>query len=355
LTCDMCGLRAEYPSDHRHPEHDIGGVPMNIWTPTYDLPDRLKPDESNGAARFRDYIPFEISDTVLDDEGDTPLEEVCENVYLKDESTNPTKSFKDRGMVVMVSDAIFSGKRKIAIPSTGNAAISLGYYAERAGLEPISFIPKGTSARKMAAIKEHSDIICDDGLVTSYEHFFDFCRAEPSVYNGFPVTNIPYNQGLKTIAYEIFLQMGRIPEFVVVPVGSGGNIVAQYTGFNDLIQMGVTDRMPRLISVQVSGADPVNVGFVRRQFNEVVLLDRYTESKAEAIASDTCFNYFKIMRALDETLGEAISITDQEIDDIEAYDSFEYSSRSVFAALRHLKQSGGNREIVLIGTAGEKN
>jgi len=146
-----------------------------------------------------------------------------------------------------------------------------------------------------------------------------------------------------------------VPEVVIAPVGSGGNIVAQHMGFNDLVQMGITDRMPSFVSVQIAGADPVNIGYRRRQFDEAVLLEEPAESKAEAIASDTCFNYFKIMRILRETSGEAVSVTDGEIDNLNGFDHMEYSSKSAVAALPHLERcSGKSGDIVLIGTAASK-
>ena len=359
LLCDICGFKGRNPAEHEHRKLEMGGVPMNIWTLVYLLPNSLKLDTNcKGIARYKEYIPFEIREEVVDEECHTPLIRLQEGLFLKDESQNPTQSFKDRGMVMLVSDALEAGKKKIAIPSTGNAAISLSYYADKAGLKSLVFIPEDTPLLKKEQIEKHSTVIYDKDLVGSYEHFFDFCKSDDSVYNGFPVTNLPYSQGIKTIAYEIFLQMGGVPDWVIVPVGSGGNIVAQYQGFKDLEDMGLTDKMPRFATVQIRGADPITLGYRTKQYNDIVLIENPVKSKAEAIASDTCFNYFKIMNILDKTKGIVLSVTDDEI--MKTYDQdlpdIEFSSRSVYAALNKLKYNQKNKEdIVLIATARKRD
>ncbi|OIO63994.1 hypothetical protein COY26_02635 [Candidatus Woesearchaeota archaeon CG_4_10_14_0_2_um_filter_33_10] len=353
LSCDICGFKGKNPTEHQHKELEIGGVPMNIWTLVYSLPKSLKlNDYCKGIARYKEYIPFEIRENVVDEECNTPMIKLKENIFLKDESQNPTHSFKDRGIVMLVSDALKAGKKKIAIPSTGNAAISLGYYANKAGLESIVFIPEDTALSKKEQIKKRSTIIYDKDLVKSYEHFFDFCRTDDSVYNGFPVTNLPYAQGIKTISYEIFLQMGDVPEWIIIPVGSGGNVVAQYNGFKDLINMGLTDKIPRFATVQIKGADPITLGYQTKQYDDIILIEDSIKSKAEAIASDTCFNYFKIMSILNETRGIAISVTDKDIEENQHARWLEFSSQSIFPALDMLINNTNKKDtIVLVGTA----
>ncbi|MBW2996181.1 pyridoxal-phosphate dependent enzyme [Candidatus Woesearchaeota archaeon] len=357
LSCDVCSFRANNPNEHKHPELSIGGVPMNIWTPSYTLPQSLTSDEK-GIKRFKNCIPFDIVDKITDEEGSTPLLKLREGIYLKDEGKNPTQSFKDRGMVMLVSDALSSGKNRIAIPSTGNAAISLGYYASKAGLESIVFVPEDTPTPKKEKLEKQSEVIYDQDLIRSYEHFFEFCGSDDSVYNGFPVTNLPYSQGLKTIAYEIFLQMQDIPDLVVIPVGSGGNIVAQYYGFNDLVDMGLTDKMPKFVTVQIQGADPITQGYTIENRMDIVVIENPIESKAEAIASDTCFNFFKIMDILSKTKGVAVSVTDQQIEATHEQElpDLEFSSRSVYASLEELGNIKKEDDIiVLIATADNKN
>ncbi|MFH0798119.1 MAG: pyridoxal-phosphate dependent enzyme, partial [Candidatus Woesearchaeota archaeon] len=255
----------------------------------------------------------------------------------------------------LVSEALSLGYKIVVIPSTGNAAISLGYFGNKAGIETLVFLPENTPPAKTSQITKNSKVIFDSNLVESYEHCFEFCNRHEDVYNGFPANNIPYMQGLKTISYEIFLQLGEVPDWIVTPVGSGGNIVAQYIGFKDLNDLGLTNKMPRFVAVQVSGADPITVGFQEKQLEKIVVLENLRESKAEAIASDTCLNHFKIMNIIKETGGTAISVTESEIDAC-LERRFEYSSCSIFPAIKKLrhKQEGKLGKVVLVATAANR-
>ncbi|KUK84272.1 MAG: Pyridoxal-5'-phosphate-dependent enzyme, beta subunit [Microgenomates bacterium 39_6] len=352
LVCDICGKKYKYPeglTDHSHPEFDIGGVPVNIWTLEYDL--KFKGDLS-------DLAPFGYGSKQYD-VGNTPLNRTyfmgarSFNVYIKDESVNPTGSFKDRGFPFLLYDAKKSLKLKVAIPSTGNAAISLVYFSRFYQIEPIVFIPETTEKSKKRLLKEKAEVIEDKDLVRSYEHFINYCRRNPSIYNGLPVSNLSYLQGIKSISFEIFKQLGRAPDWVIIPCGSGANIVGQYEGFRNLFEIGLIKKIPRLVPVQILGADPITVGFTKKNFSKVMVLKNPTFSRAKAIASDTCFNYFKIMKILRATNSLPVSVTDLEIEKYaKIYPGYEFSSLSVFAALEKIKTKiDKNETVVLVVTA----
>ena len=366
IICDHCNVEYPYPFGltlHSHDELEIDGVPMNIWSPTYYLPsdNHLIISNESGVLRFSKYLP-EFSQIISSNEGNTPLIEIVDNIidaqiFLKDESTNPTNSFKDRGMPLLIADVVASGKTRVAIPSTGNAAISLVHYAQLAGIKTTVFIPNNTPNSKKNRLGK-SQIIEDVDLIESFEHFFRVCKADSSIYNGFPVTSIPYMMGVRTIAFEIYEQMkNTIPDWIIIPAGIGGNIVSQYMGFCDLKKMGLTNKIPRFVSVQVEGADPITVGY-NTHSNKVVVLDNPVDSKAEAIASDTSFNYYKIMNILGATNGIAVSVTDMEMENAKNkpfMSNLEFSSTSVYVALHKLKHYiTPNQTVVMIGTAGEK-
>ncbi len=364
LYCDVCENLHSYPKgleNHRHSELEIGEVPMNIWTPLYDLPKEhsLQIDKnSRGVSKFSRYLPSDV-EPVTSSECMTTTQaiECCgREVLIKNEGQNPTGSFKDRGMALLVGRSVYEDKNMVAIPSTGNAALSLSYYSRIAGIKPILFVPKDIPKGKIPDEKMNDVIICDD-LVDSYEKFFEFCRNNPKVYNGFPASDIFYLQGLKTLAYEVYLDMGNtVPDWIFLPCGSGGNIVSQYQGFKDLVDMGFSKKIPRFVSVQIEGADPITVGHLKGSSNAVVLKDP-VKSKAGAIASDTCFNYGKIMRILKATEGKAISVTDAEIEKSGTLsDYYEFSSRSVFAAFNKLKNDiKPDERVLLVGTARKRN
>lgn len=363
LTCDVCSDQFTYPPpqvEHRHPELEIGGVPINFWVVNYLLNSSnvVSDPKAEGILKFREMLPLEDVEILSQGEGNTPLRKLEHissgiNVFLKDESTNPTGSFKDRGMPLLIAEAKSLGITKAAIPSTGNAGISFVSYANLAGLEPIVFLPEDTPKDKIEMMREKATLIFDRDLVESYEHFIDYCRKNSDTYNGFPATNVAYIQGLKTAAYEIYMQLnGHAPDWLVLPCGSGGNTVGYYQGFQDLISMGLIDKQPRFVPVQIAGADPITFGFDNNVRDRVPIIAEPTDSRAEAIASDTCFNYFNIVDILDKTKGKAVSVTDEEIERVEGFDEFEFSSLSVLPAFGIIQSDVKQDEtVVLVGTA----
>jgi len=363
LNCNVCSQSFNYPltqPEHRHQDLEIGGVPINFWQAVYQLSvaDLIVDNGVEGILRFRHMLPLEGAEIVSQGEGNTPLRKLDilstgADILLKDESLNPTGSFKDRGMPFLIAEAKLLNKKKAAIPSTGNAGISFVTYANLANIEPVVFLPQDTPQAKIDMMKNNATLVFDRDLIQSYEHFFSFCRQAPDTYNGFPATNTAYIQGLKTAAYEIYMQLNcHSPDWVIIPCGSGGNIVSYFQGFQDLQRMGLIDKQPRFVPVQIEGADPITYGFEHQIRDRVPVLSNPVFSRAEAIASDTCFNYFKIQDILRATNGLAISVTDEQIDQDRSFDGLEFSSRSIFPALAKIQNLIKQGEtVVLIGTA----
>jgi threonine synthase len=363
LQCNVCSQSFKYPltqPEHRHPDLEIGGVPINFWQAVYllNMANLTQDANARGILKFRRMLPFEKAEIVSQDEGNTPLRRIDalstnSQVFLKDESENPTGSFKDRGMPLLFAEAKLLNKEKAAIPSTGNAGISFVSYAQLAGIEPVVFLPSSAPREKIETMRQKATLVFDKDLIQSYEHFFDFCRHNEDAYNGFPATNTAYIQGLKTAAYEIYMQLnGNVPDWLILPCGSGGNIVGYFQGFQDLQRMGLIEKMPRFVSVQIAGADPITYGFERQIIDKTPILSNPVSSRAEAIASDTCFNYLKIQDILRVTSGLATSVTDEQIDRVNGFDGLEFSSRSVFPALVMIQGKIKQGEtVVLVGTA----
>lgn len=365
LICDVCKKKFPFKKTtfphHLHPELDIDGTPINFWSPICDFSDL----EKKQSKVFLEYIPNYLNNLKFFGEGNTKLyknEKLSEKykceVLIKDESSNPTGSFKDRGFPFLIADALQQGKKKIAIPSTGNAAISLCYYSRKNKLTPLIFIPETTSNNKKKIISQEAETIFDKDIIQSWNHFFSYCRENKNIYNGFTVTNIPYQQGLKSIMYEIFWQLGnKIPDWIVIPCGSGGNLVSQYQACMDLYSLNLIKKFPKFVSVQIEGGDPLTIGYNKKQYKKAVVIDNIKMSKAEGIVSDTCFNYLKIMNILKQSKGMAVSVSDEEIDlfDNKENKKFEYTSLSVLAALDKLKPFlRQEKKIVLILTAKRK-
>jgi len=216
VFCDICKKEFDYPcalTKHFHPGLEIDGVPINFWSPICKFNNETKKGltldfKKIGITKFFDYLPNNLINIKSLGEGNTPLVRCDElssklgfNILLKDESFNPTASFKDRGMPLLLAEAKMSGKKKVGIPSTGNAAISLSAYAKEYGIEPIVFIPRTISTEKDMTIKKLADVVYDQNIIESWNHFFRFCNEHMETYNGFPTNNIPYQQGIKTITY----------------------------------------------------------------------------------------------------------------------------------------------------------
>lgn len=195
--------------------------------------------------RYRDILPLAADCKVISlCEGDTPLIE-CQNIqkakqrniklYLKFEGSNPTGSFKDRGMTVAVTHAVSQGSQAIICASTGNTSASAAAYAACAGIKAFVLIPDGKIAMgKLAQAMMHGATI-----IQIRGNFDDGMRLVKEVAKEAPVNIVnsinPYRlQGQKTAAYEIVEALGNAPDFHCIPVGNAGNISAHWTGYAEL-------------------------------------------------------------------------------------------------------------------------
>lgn len=232
------------------------------------------------------------------------------NIYIKDDGRNPTASLKDRASAVGVAKAIEAGAKNICAASTGNAASSLAGAAAAAGLKTVIFVPKRAPKAKVAQLLVYGakTVIVDD----SYDRAFEL-SIDVSKEFGFYNRNCAYNpylvEGKKTVAYEMWEQLGfNLPDKVYVSIGDGCITSSIYKGFYDLKQLGLTSSIPQIIGVQASGCNPVEVAMKTGKF---VAQDGNTI--ADSIAVGIPRNRLKAMRALKESKGECISVTDEAI------------------------------------------
>ena len=194
--------------------------------------------------KFQDRLPVDADKRIVElGEGDTPLVRL-ENVtrdlpgeielYAKYEGTNPTGSFKDRGMTVAVTHAVQSGAEAIICASTGNTSASAAAYAARAGITAFVLIPDGKIAMgKLAQAMMHGAVV-----IQIRGNFDDGLRLVQEVAKEAPVEIVnsinPYRlQGQKTIAFEVVEALGRAPDYHCLPVGNAGNITAHWIGYSE--------------------------------------------------------------------------------------------------------------------------
>jgi threonine synthase len=282
--------------------------------------------DRSGVWRFREFLPFaEDVEVVSLGEGNTPLYEAprsadycrLSHLKLKHQGCNPTGSFKDTGMTVAVTQARKLGARFVACASTGNTAASLAAYAARAELPCAIIVPGGqVSHAKLAQALDYG------AKVLEVEGNFDSCMnvirelcEDGAVYL---VNSInPFRiEGQKTVAFELAEQLEwRVPDHLVLPGGNLGNSSAFGKGFRELLRSGLIDRLPKITVVQAAGAAPF-ARFYRE--HDAFVKEEHPQTLASAIKIGAPVSWPKAWRAVQETGGSVITVTEQEIADAKA-------------------------------------
>jgi threonine synthase len=267
--------------------------------------------------RYADFLPLTSATPRINlGEGNTPLVRSnhigpslgIDQLYFKLEMTNPTGSFKDRGMVVAVAKAIEQGARAVLCASTGNTSASAAAYAAHCGLAAYVFLPKGGAASgKLAqSVAYGAQVVAIQGT------FDDALRLAREFTSKHPVAlvnsvNAYRIQGQKTAAFEIVDALGDAPDHLFIPVGNAGNITAYWAGFKEYAQSQNASRLPRMLGFQAAGAAPI-------------VLDHVVEDPqtiASAIRIGNPASWRQAIAARDESGGAIDSVTDDEI--MEAY------------------------------------
>jgi threonine synthase len=234
-----------------------------------------------------------------------------ENLYVKDDGLNPTASLKDRASAVAVTRARKAGIGTVACSSTGNAASSLAGNAAALGLRSFIFVPERAPLGKLTQLLIFGATVIS--VRGNYEDAFKLSAGaieKYGWYNRNAAINPYLSEGKKTVSFEIAEQLGfKVPDYVAVSVGDGCTIAGLWKGFKDLFAVGFTDRLPRLISVQAAGCCPVN-----RAFESGAPLERMEENTiADSIAVGVPRNGEKALRAIRESSGLAVNVSDAEI------------------------------------------
>jgi len=288
LKCSRCGRRlllSEKPLTC--PSKDLGRLDI-----VYDyeaIAESINRDilsqRSFNMWRYMEFLPVPSRDYIVSlGEGGTPLLKArrlgeklgLRNLYLKDETRNPTGSFKDRAMSVSVSMAVYFGFKKAVIASSGNAAASLAAYGAKAGIEVYAFVPDFAGYGKIAQLLYYGAKVfkvrwseAEDPTVKMMRILYEEHGFYPSP--SFGVFN-PYQvEGPKTISMEIVEQLKwMVPDQVFVPTGAASLLTGVFNGFRDFNMVGWINRYPKLVAVQPEGnhpfvrawrerADPMNI------------------------------------------------------------------------------------------------
>lgn len=263
------------------------------------------------------FMPVkDLSKCITMGEGATPLLEnkrlsKTGRVLIKYEATNPTGSFKDRGSSLEITKALEFKKHRVAVASTGNMGASMAAYAAFAGLECKVFIPDITGKEKIAQIKAHGAGI----IAVKGDYAAAIKQAEEYVLfhsDSFLTGDYPWrSEGTKTVGFEIADQLyWHVPDYVVVPVGNGTLIYSIYEAFRELSLVGITDKIPRIMGVQVENCAPV-VNAWEKGLSEIIPVPD-PDTIATAIACGDPIDGLAALRAIRDSGGFAVRVSDEE-------------------------------------------
>lgn len=232
-------------------------------------------------------------------------------LWIKDDGLNPTASLKDRASSMAVAKAWEAGARIIACSSTGNAASSLAGNAAAAGLKTFIFVPSRAPKGKVAQLMTFgANVISVQG---SYEDTFELSKAAIDRwgwYNRNAAINPYLSEGKKTVSLEIAEQLGwQVPDYLAISVGDGCTIAGVWKGLKDLYAIGLTDKLPRLISVQAEGCCPIN----RAIADNAPWQPMEENTLADSIAVGVPRNAEKALMAIRESNGIVVNVSDEEI------------------------------------------
>lgn len=297
-VCPSCGGNLDITNDHdtileqiRQAPFDTPRIPLHIGqTPLY------------AAARMGQSIGLR-------------------NLYLKDDTLNPSASSKDRASAMAVLRALDMGANTVAVASTGNAGSSLACVAAAAGIKAVVFVPESAPVAKLTqALSFGASVLAVRG---SYDDAFDLCLAASEEFGWFNrSTGInPFTrEGKKFCAWEIWASLdGRVPDRVVVPTGDGNLLSAMWKGWCELQAVGLIDRLPKIDCAQSSGSDAIcrTVATVRSgppvDWSTVRLEAVNAHTVADSISVDLPRDGLAAVRAIVESGGLAVTVPDAAI------------------------------------------
>lgn len=305
-TCETCGkspLVSVYDLPQGPPELTIDTTERSMW-------------------RYFDLLPvFHRENIVTLGEGWTPMLRLdrtantlgVKGLLLKDESFNPTGSFKARGLSMAISKALELGIRDCIVPTAGNAGGAMAAYCARAGMRATVVMPKHTPAAfKKECRYLGATVVEVEGLISDCARVVGEMNADGRYFD-LSTMKEPYRlEGKKTMGYEIAEQLGwRFPDVILYPTGGGTGLIGMWKAFNEMLQMGwVSGTLPRLIAVQTDNCKPVLETFL---YGEAVT--RAKPTLANGLAVPAPFAQKLIQRSIRETYGTVVTVSEEAIID----------------------------------------
>jgi threonine synthase len=309
FVCPLCGgnldITYDYTAIRKEIEQDFNFAPF--------LP----------VSRLDAPFPLQVGGTPLIEAHRLGASAGLQNFYLKDDTRNPSASTKDRASAIALRRAADIGAKVVAVASTGNAGSSMACLAAATGQRAIVFVPESAPVAKLTqALSFGATVLAVRG---NYDDAFDLCLAacdEFSWFNRSTGYNPFTREGKKTCAYEIWEDLGRrVPDRVIVPTGDGNLLSGMWKGWRDLRAVGLIDRLPRIDCVQSEASAAVchavhrlrAEGNTDPDWSEVIIDKVSATTVADSISVDQPRDGLAAVKAVIQSGGEAITVSDKEI------------------------------------------
>lgn len=363
-----CSLTGEIHDHHQLQGLSRAGKPLLARYDLESLKGRLTPAiirarTERSMWRFFDVLPVDSPDQAISlGEGLTPLLTCCrredfrefENLLVKDESFNPTQSFKARGMSAAITRAAALGVKTVALPSAGNAAGAAAAYAARAGMKCIIFVPEDTPPANILESSCGGAQVClVNGLISDCGRL---CRVACDRFGWFDLSTLkePFRiEGKKTMGYELAFDLAdlrgtselQLPDVILYPTGGGTGLIGMWKAFDEMETLGwIGPKRPRMVVVQAEGCAPIVRAFQDGATSAPMFPNAHTV--AAGLRVPAAVGDFIMLDILRRSHGTALTVTDAElmrgVYELARYQGLHCAPEggAVWMAAKQLKDSG---------------
>lgn len=331
----------------------------------YENIELLKNNSFNSWQKYASLLPSKQL-VINFNEQKTPLVHVknlgekynLSHLYVKDESKNPTGSFKDKGAMITINMASEWAIPAVSIVSSGNAALSIAAYAQKARITCTCFVSSDLSVGKRLLIGLYGGKM--NTLNKTYEEMYRTIvdQGNDNNWNCTPGLNSLQEEGVKIIGFEIWEEIG-IPDVIIAPCGNGTLLYGIYKAFKELQFLHIIETLPKIIGVQVKNAAPLKKAYEEKK--DFVTLQTIPNSIAEGILAQESYSSPKVMLALADTNGFIVEVSEQEIQDslLEIIDLEsiipEPTAAAAYAGLKKVPLEKTTRTVIINTAGGTKN
>jgi threonine synthase len=312
VSCSKCEGSLEIGYDYSRLRSEFRGLPTAKGM--------------DGIWRYAPLLPLNSQENCVSlGEGGSPFRRITKigsklgmgNLFVKDESRNPTCSFKDRKSTVAISKAIEDGFKRVVAATAGNAGSSVAAYAAKGDIQSYIFAFRGISRAKLAKLLAYgANVFLTNGSTGDVLEFTSKVCDTYSLQNCSAASRYnPYvKEGAKTAVFEMFEQgNGKLPDWIILPVGGGGNISAYFKGLKELKELGLIKEYPKLVGVQASGCAPVVQAFEKNLDPRNIPKVQNPKTIAHSILDDWAPDGDTAIFSLRETKGLGVSVSEEEI------------------------------------------